>query len=270
MKRWIAAAAALAFSTAAASQTAQPDVELWRLDCGSLTIKDFNSFFSDTLEYKSGPRDVVDSCYLVRHQDHYLLWDTGLPVGLKTAPEDNDRLTARLSTSIADQLQQLNLTPADIDVVGISHGHFDHTGQAAAFPNARLVVGKGDFAQAAGDGDPFGPWRAAGAKVDQAKSDVDIFGDGKVVAIHTPGHTHNHLTLLVRLASGPVLLSGDLYHSTEARVMKGVPPFNTSRAETLASMDRFERLAKSQGAKIVIQHEPADLAKLPAFPASAK
>jgi hypothetical protein len=76
--------------------------------------------------------------------------------------------------------------------------------------------------------------------------------------------------LLVKLASGNVLLSGDLYHAAEARTLKGVPPFNTSRAETLASMDRFERLARSLRAKVIIQHEPADIAKLPAFPAAAR
>jgi hypothetical protein len=76
--------------------------------------------------------------------------------------------------------------------------------------------------------------------------------------------------LLVKLASGPVLLSGDLYHSTIAREKRAMPGFNTSRAETLASMDRFEKIAKETGAKVIIQHEPADIAKLPAFPAAAQ
>jgi glyoxylase-like metal-dependent hydrolase (beta-lactamase superfamily II) len=100
--------------------------------------------------------------------------------------------------------------------------------------------------------------------------DVDVFGDGSVVAMNLPGHTPGHMALLVKLASGPVLLSGDLYHSDEARVKKGIPPFNTSRADTLASIDRFERVAKNLGAKVIIQHEPADIAKLPAFPKAAE
>ena len=91
-----------------------------------------------------------------------------------------------------------------------------------------------------------------------------------MVALHLPGHTPDHLALLVKLASGPVLLSGDLYHSREAREKRGVPPFNTSREQTLASMDRFEKLAKETGAKVIIQHEPRDIAMLPAFPQAAK
>ena len=269
MMKSIAAAALMLSATAAAQQAPPPEVELWRLDCGTAVIKDFNAFFSDAHDYKPGPREIVDSCYLIRHQDHYLLWDTGFAVP-KGEKLDIGPLVASMATTLPEQLERLKLTPADIDVVGISHSHFDHTGQAAAFPDARLVVGKADFAQTAGKDDPFGPWRREGAKLTQATADVDIFGDGSVVAMHTPGHTPNHLVLLVKLASGPVLLSGDLYHATEAREKKGIPPFNTSRAETMASMDRFERLARALKAKVIIQHEPADVAKLPAFPNSAR
>ena len=77
------------------------------------------------------------------------------------------------------------------------------------------------------------------------------------------------MALLVKLASGNVMLSGDLYHATVARQIKGIPPFNSSRAETMASIDRFERLARSHRAKVIIQHEPADIGKLPAFPREA-
>ena len=74
----------------------------------------------------------------------------------------------------------------------------------------------------------------------------------------------------VNLASGPVLLTGDLYHSTIAREKRAVPGFNTSKEQTLKSMDAFEALAKQTGAKVIIQHEPNDIGKLPAFPEAAK
>jgi hypothetical protein len=76
--------------------------------------------------------------------------------------------------------------------------------------------------------------------------------------------------LLVRLRSGNVLLTGDLYHFTEQVLIKGVPPFNTNRADTLASMDRFDKLARNLKAKVIIQHEPADISKLPPFPEAAR
>jgi glyoxylase-like metal-dependent hydrolase (beta-lactamase superfamily II) len=246
-------------------------LSLARLDCGSAVIKNFDSFFSDKPGlYAAGPREVTDSCYLIRHGDQVMVWDTGFPAALKGQERDMGELVATIDRTLVEQLAELELKPDDVDVVGISHMHSDHTGQAAQFPNARLLIGKADFEQTAGKDDPFGPWRGDGKKVTPVTADHDLFGDGSVTALHLPGHTPDHLALLVRLASGPVLLSGDLYHATEARQKRGVPPFNTDRAATLASMDRFEKLAKDLGAKVIIQHEPADIAKLPAFPAAAK
>jgi hypothetical protein len=72
------------------------------------------------------------------------------------------------------------------------------------------------------------------------------------------------------LASGPVLLTGDQYHFNEQERKRGVPSFNVNSADTLASMDRFDRLAANLKAKVIIQHEPADVAKLPAFPKAAE
>lgn len=247
------------------------ELSLARLDCGSPTIKNFDSFFSDKPGlYEAAPRDITDSCYLIRNGDQVMIWDTGFPAALKGSEQDMGQLVARLDKTIAEQLAQVNLTPADVDVVGISHMHGDHTGQAKEFPAARLLIGEADFEQSAGAEDPFGPWRGDGKAVTLATGDVDVFGDGKVMALHLPGHTPNHLALLVNLASGPVLLSGDLYHSTLAREKRTMPGFNTDKAQTLASMDKFEALAKEKGAKVVIQHEADDIAKLPAFPKAAE
>jgi N-acyl homoserine lactone hydrolase len=100
--------------------------------------------------------------------------------------------------------------------------------------------------------------------------DKDVFGDQSVTILDMPGHTPGHKVLLVRLKSGPVLLSGDLYHATEQVTNRGVPSFNTNRADTLASFDRFQAIARTTGAKVIIQHEVDDIAKLPAFPAAAE
>lgn len=258
--------------------TAGPAVaqSLTRLDCGSIRIKNFDTFFSDKPGlYKAEARDVTDSCYVIRHSDQILLWDTGLSADLKGRSFDMGDAVASMTRTIEEQLAEIGLKPGDIDIVGISHHHGDHTGQAALFPQARLIIGAGDFEKAKvppeqGGPSPIMPWLKGGANVTKATSDVDVFGDGSVIALHLPGHTPDHMALLVNLKSGPVLLSGDLYHATEAREKRGVPPFNTSREQTLASMDRFEAKAKEMGAKVIIQHEPADIAKLPAFPKAAE
>jgi glyoxylase-like metal-dependent hydrolase (beta-lactamase superfamily II) len=231
-----------------------------------------NGFFSDRPGvYPPGPGKVTDSCYLIRHGDQKMVWDTGLPASTIDKPMVQGQMTGKIDRTLADQLLQLGVKPEDVDVLGISHMHGDHIGQAAQFTNARLVIGKQDFERLAGRReDSLKGWRGAGKAVTLATGDIDVFSDGSVVALHLPGHTPDHLALLVKLKGGPVLLSGDLYHSTIAREKRAVPGFNTSREQTLQSMDRFEQVARKTGARVVIQHEPNDIAKLPAFPRAAQ
>jgi glyoxylase-like metal-dependent hydrolase (beta-lactamase superfamily II) len=252
----------------------QAPLSLWRLDCGSATIKDYNGFFSDVSAYPPGPKTVTDSCYLIRDGDRLLLWDTGLSDALVGHPDDNPVMAASMKEGLVAQLARIGVSAEQVAIVGISHYHGDHIGQASRFAKARLLIGKGDLdALRAPDGPdaaPLAPWLKGGAPVKAVTGDHDVFGDGKVVMLSTPGHTPGHHSLLVRLASGPVILSGDLWHFTEQVAIDGVPPFNTDRAQTLASMDRIRKLAANIHARVVIQHEPADIAKLPAFPEAAQ
>jgi N-acyl homoserine lactone hydrolase len=268
-----AGAAAPAPSEAAA----KPVVELWRLDCGEFVAKHADALFSDTFQYPAGPKRLVDSCYLIRHGNEYVLWDTGLTDALIGHSYDDAEYTLHVKRSIVDQLAQLGLKPQQIGTVALSHWHFDHLGQAPRFPHARLLIGKEDLEVLRRSPPPdkdsakaLEHWLNGNGKLDPVTGDRDVFGDGKVVMLYLPGHTPGHHALLVRLASGLVLISGDQYHFTEQVANRGVPSFNADRADTLASMDRFDRIAKNVGAKIVIQHEPADVAKLPRFPASAE
>jgi glyoxylase-like metal-dependent hydrolase (beta-lactamase superfamily II) len=278
------AVVASALGAALQAQPAQPPraqqqvpLALWRLDCGEFTINQYGAFFSDTFQYPPGPKSITDSCYLIRHGDRYLLWDTGLPEALIGHPMATPMMTLRLARSIADQLGQIGVRPEQIELVGISHWHFDHLGQVARFPGARLLMGAADIemlrAAPPPDADSataLARWLTGGGAVEAVTGDHDVFGDGSVVMLTTPGHTPGHHSLLVRLASGPVLLTGDLYHFTEQVENRGVPPFNHNRADTLASMDRFDRIARNLRARVIIQHEPADIAKLPAFPRAAQ
>lgn len=272
----VAAGAALfAFSAPA---NAAADLELWRLDCGSVVVKDLSSF-SDTFAYAGQTRTLTDSCYVIRHGADYLLWDTGLPAALiGKAPDLAQPLAPSLTVDIPTQLAKIGIKPDQIGLVGISHNHFDHLGQATTFPKATLMIGAGDWESLHENPLPFGvmpalvqPWMDGKAKVDPVSGDRDVFGDGSVMMLAMPGHTKGETALLVKLPqSGPVLLSGDVVHFEEQIANNGVPPFNIDRAESLASMERMNRIAKQLNAKLVVQHDANDIGKLPAFPASAR
>jgi glyoxylase-like metal-dependent hydrolase (beta-lactamase superfamily II) len=256
---------ALAQSSVAPAQRLQ----LWRLDCGSLDV-DLASF-SDTGMYAGERRTLTSSCYLIKNGDRFLLWDSGLDGALAGKPKDEQG--SQLRERIVPQLARIGVTPQDVTFVGISHYHYDHTGQAADFPGATLLIGKKDFdvVKTREQIKPrFKPWLTGGGKVEEFTSDKDVFGDGRVTILTLPGHTPGHAGLLVKLASGAVLLSGDQYHFAEQVASRGVPSFNADRADTLASHDRFDRLAKNLRARVIIQHEPRDIPKLPLFPQHAE
>lgn len=274
----IAAALALAAPASAQEQAAAAKLSLTRLDCGTVRVNRLNAF-SDTAAYPGQSRDLTVGCYLIRHGDQLMLWDLGLPTALKGAAFSTDGdMSASVDRSLVEQLADLGIRPDDIDIVAVSHFHFDHIGQLPDFPAAKLYIGKRDWDWLI-DSDrpawinpqPFAHWIGGAGKVEPVERDKDIFGDGRVVMLDTPGHTPGHHVLLVRLAGmGPVLLSGDQAHFQENYDSNGVPEFNTDRAQTLASFDRFKALAKNLGATVIIQHEPRDLAKLPAFPKAAE
>ena len=267
------AAAMFALAAFQPAPAAPMQMQMWRLDCGTVQIGDLD-FFSDTFLYVGQKKTLTDSCYLIRHGENYLLWDTGLPGELAGKTVQADGMTLTVTRRIVDQLAQIGVRPEQINFVGISHRHDDHTGQAADFPKATLLIGAEDFetVKSRAESAPrFAPWIKGGGKVEKVQGDHDVFGDGSVVMLDTPGHTEGHHSLLVKLPkTGPVLLTGDLWHFYENVRNRGVPSFNTDRADTLASMDRFDAIARRLKAKVVIQHEPGDIAKLPAFPKSAQ
>ncbi|MFZ5666768.1 MAG: N-acyl homoserine lactonase family protein [Pseudomonadota bacterium] len=255
----------------------QAEVKLWRLDCGTVAANDLNAF-SDTKAYTGKSKQLASSCYLIQHGSDYMLWDTGLPAAMKGKPLDiKAAMDATVTLTIKEQLATLNVDPASIKYVAVSHYHFDHIGQLADFPGATLLVGKNDWqvvttdpATYGADPKPFEAWIKGGSKVEAVANDKDVFGDGSVTMLRLPGHTPGHNGLLVRLKRKPVLLTGDLAHFSENYKSNGVPTFNYDRAETLASLDRFKKLADNLGATVIIQHEPADIKKLPAFPQAAE
>ena len=258
-----------ALSLAAAAQPAAPELALTRLDCGTGAAPSDVGRFSDTFSQNGLMIPIVFSCYLIGHGDDYMLWDTGHAMSAgAVAPK----------VSIVDQLAQLNLKPEQIRFVGISHYHPDHTGQVGSFPQATLLIGKGDWdvltsAKPPGNANPapFAHWIGGAGKVEPVPLDKDVFGDGSVTLLATPGHTPGHHSVLVKLPQmGAVLITGDLAHFRENYEMNGVPPFNTGRAETLASLDRFKKIAATLKASVIIQHDGRDIAKLPAFPGAAK
>lgn len=278
MKALLTVLLTAALATQAHAAPTPADVELWRLDCGRIAVKDLG-VFSDTGRYAGQQKTLTDSCYLIRHGGDYMLWDTGLPAALLGAKIDPaEAFSPTLDRDLPSQLKVVGITPDRIKYLGVSHDHFDHMGQMLSFPKATLLMGKADLDALKSGAQAFAvnpalaaPWLKGDAKAEPVTGDRDVFGDGSVVMLAMPGHTPGETALLVRLPrTGPVLLSGDVAHFEAQVANNGVPTFNADRADSLASLDRLKSMAATLRATLIVQHDPADISKLPAFPKGAK
>ena len=267
----LAAGAILFAGLAAPAQAA--DVSLARFaDCGTAQAPTaVNQRFSDTFAYGELKLQLTFSCYVIKHGDEYMLWDTGHAMTMpNVAPK----------VSLVDQLAKIDVKPEQIKYVGISHYHADHTGQVSSFPKATLLIGTREWdaisAPKPAEGvnfKPFESWIKGDSKVEPLPLglDKDVFGDGSVIVLRTPGHTPGHSSLLVKLAQmGPVILSGDSVHFRENYDSDGVPAFNYDRAQTVASLERTKKILANLKGQLIIQHDARDISKLPEFPGFAK
>lgn len=238
-------------------------IKLYVMDCGALQLSDISAFGLSNDE--STVRSMFVPCYLVDHPDGLLLWDAGLsPAIVGLGDVEAEGFTMRYERSVIDQLSDLGVRPDDIDLIALSHLHFDHAGAANYFPTARLLIQESEY-QAGFINHADNPVfnydfykELEDNPMTRLDGDHDVFGDGSVRLISAPGHSPGHQVLFLDLEeTGPLVLSGDLYHFRFSRANQRTPIFNTSREDTLASMAKVEALIESTNATLWIEHDAA-------------
>lgn len=254
------AIAALALSgSAALAQSEKTGVEkLYVLNCGEGTAGDISRWTPGLNEGKS--MDFVDTCYLIKHAKGWFLWDTGIadsvaamPNGL--VPADPKVVTWRRPKTLAAQLEQLGVKPDDVKAMAVSHTHPDHTGNVELFPQATLYVQKAEYDWPGANNEPrFKPSHP----VELLAGDKDVFGDGSLTILSTPGHTPGHQSLLVKLPkTGAVVLSGDAVHFKDNWDNRRVPSMNVNKDQTTASMQKIADTLSQEKAQLWINHDKA-------------
>jgi glyoxylase-like metal-dependent hydrolase (beta-lactamase superfamily II) len=261
-----AVTAAALLSCARAPVKAEPTSSaerLFVLNCGEGVAGDISRWSPGVNVGQSMP--FADNCYLVQHARGSLLWDTGVPDAVAAMPDGlkpaDPRATLwRRPRTLAAQLQQIGVAPNAVTFLAVSHTHPDHVGNVELFPRVPVLVQRAEYEWAFQQ--PKKPFDA-GHPVQLLDGDLDVFGDGSVRILSTPGHTPGHQSLLVHLReTGWVLLSGDAVHFQSNWDARRVPSINANADQTRASMERIGGLLAEHHAQLWINHDQAQTNQL--------
>jgi N-acyl homoserine lactone hydrolase len=285
-----AAVAASLSPNAAPTATAHsklPDVmraafadRLYRLDGG-------HSLANDESVWTPGENvgrsiEFSSTCWLIEHGNEWLLWDTGVPESALNDPKGWSTLPKlivyHLDKTITAQLAEIGLKATDITYVAISHTHGDHIGNMGLFQNSTVLMQRAEYewiSSPDGPNDNVNQLKALARKLlgtpkhlRLLDGDTDVFGDGSVTLVSTPGHTPGSQSLLVHLKnSGFIILSGDVVHLEENFEHDTVPSLNTDKAASVASMERIRRMMATYRARLLINHDKAETDTLKLIPA---
>jgi N-acyl homoserine lactone hydrolase len=219
--------------------------------------------------------DFVNIAYLIVHPRGTLMFDAGAVPDSHFKGDGSPVVEGVVTATkpVLPQLASVGYSPSDITYFALSHFHSDHTGNANEFANATWIVQKAerdymfaDSPQGIIQPATYAALRNAEAKV-LNNEDFDVFGDGSVVVMATPGHTPGHQVVAVKLANrGTVVLAGDLYHYPEERTTGRVPTFESDAERSKISRARIEKYVEDNDAELWIEHDIATHAALPKAP----
>jgi glyoxylase-like metal-dependent hydrolase (beta-lactamase superfamily II) len=248
-------------------------VRIFALACGWLEFER-NLFFPDA---KEGARLRSPVCsFLVVHPRGKLLFDTGLHCDALTDPAGRlgKRVASLFAIRAADgedliaQLAKLRLAPGDIDYVVNSHFHFDHCGCNASFPRATFLVQRAELDAARADPKRYNPkdWDHP-LGYEAVDGERDVFGDGSVVLLPTPGHTPGHQSLWVRDGvDRQFVFTADASY-TKQHLDRAILPFAVhDAAQMTRSLGVLRDLRDRRGVALLYGHDADQWNSLPHAP----
>ncbi|MGM9590356.1 MAG: N-acyl homoserine lactonase family protein [Faecousia sp.] len=196
------------------------------------------------------------SAYLIQHPNGNVLIDTGWDSKYVTErPHRFFGLLDGISTpvikpgeSIDCKLKSLGLSPADIDYLFFSHMDFDHTSGLRLVQDARHIMASEEeiadsrkyffrYVKTNWDFADVQPFRYTQTGLGPVGKSFDVFGDGSVVLINTPGHTHGMFSARISSGQRYLLLSGDTTYTQESIIQKRIPGFTVDKQLAKRSLD---------------------------------
>ena len=244
---------------------------LWALDAPMLTIN-----AGDLVIGAEGKVTFPLPAFLIEHDRGLILFDTSFhPLAVDDPRayfgDTLEILNVQSSPEmrIDRQLGKLGFRVEDVTHVILSHGHSDHSGGLFMFPQAKFYIGPGEFAYAANPPEKSAKYFRFAEEIEPVMgfdwttvtSPIhDLFGDGSITIMHTPGHTPGELTLVVALPSQTMVLTADTVHLREGLDRLSPDPHDWDFDLAIEGLKTLQGL-KNDGATLWIAHDPQDWAQ---------
>jgi glyoxylase-like metal-dependent hydrolase (beta-lactamase superfamily II) len=245
-------------------------LRLYNMICGGIDIS------ATSVDPGADPAErvvVPVHCHLIEHPEGIVLYDTGMspdaigdhvwywgrPIAGRIAP------VYKREETVMWRLGDLGYRTDQVEIVVNSHLHLDHAGCNRFFAKASFPVHPAELAAARaqegvkGEAYTAADWKHPLSYVERI-GDYDLFGDGAVRVISTPGHSAGHQSLAVRLANtGTVILTGDCCNQRWVFDRIEPPASSWERREHIASIKKLRALHEAEGGLVLVSHDPAQV-----------
>jgi glyoxylase-like metal-dependent hydrolase (beta-lactamase superfamily II) len=207
------------------------------------------------------------AAFLIEHPCGKLLFDTGMNPHIRDFVNNSPQAALGFGVEldatqqIASRLETLGVSPGGIDLVALSHLHADHCAGLADIPNATMIIQQDEYDVAFGEDSPMydRSYFDLGHSLKTVTGLHDVFGDGRVVLVPTPGHSAGHQSLCVRLPDRNVVLAGDCCYTSKILDDEAKLPLALSADpdQHLRSL-RMLRHMRDQGDRVICGHDPQE------------
>lgn len=256
-------------------------IGLYLFQTGSLGVKRHDVYLNQGI---GEDFEIPVPWYLITHPRGNVVVDGGIPAICATDAAGHWGATAQFfvphvapGEDCRSQMQAAGFDPADVKIVLLSHLHLDHTGAIGQFPGARHVVQRREIEYALAP-----DWFCAGGfiRADFDRPDLDwllledawgdfydLYGDGAITCIRTPGHTLGHQSFLVRSDEGATILAVDAADTMDHWGERALPGAVASVVDAVRSVKKLRAVRDRTDARVITGHDPelwATLRKAPA------
>ena len=216
------------------------------------------------------------NAYAIERHDGVILVDTGASASFMRLPRWHPyfrfcvRFDIEPEEEAGPQLKALGIGSADVKRVVLTHLHIDHDGGLSHFPTSEILVSPAELRRAAGvagqlrghlpqrwpkafdpkplilDDGPYGPFQRS----------KRLTADGAIVAVATPGHTRDHLSVIVEDGDKTVFIAGDASYNEETMLEGAVDGVSDDEAQASATLAAIRAFAKARPTIYLPAHDP--------------